>query len=72
MDSHGWVDISLITSFKRVRQLTNDELLVRRILDTSAILEVSEDKVRMRREQDVRPDAQTHVVDSINELLGAS
>jgi la-related protein 1 len=47
MDSRGWIPISLLASFNRVRQLTLDQQLVREILALSSIVEVREDFVRM-------------------------
>ncbi|KAJ9106879.1 hypothetical protein QFC19_003008 [Naganishia cerealis] len=48
MDSHGWVDIPMIASFNRIRQLTADELLVKEVASLSHILEVRENKMRLR------------------------
>lgn len=47
MDSEGWLDISIIASFNRVQNLTQDFNLVRETMSLSAYLEVSEDKVRL-------------------------
>jgi la-related protein 1 len=47
MDSRGWIPISLLASFNRVRQLTPDPQLVREVLALSQILELRDDSVRM-------------------------
>lgn len=49
MDSRGWIPISLLASFNRVRQLTLDPQLVREVLALSQILEMRDDCVRMGR-----------------------
>ncbi|KAF8552490.1 winged helix DNA-binding domain-containing protein, partial [Imleria badia] len=47
MDNEGWIPISLLASFKRVRQLHTDAAIVREVLSRSAVVEVSGDCVRM-------------------------
>jgi la-related protein 1 len=47
MDSRGWIPISLLASFNRVRQLTLDQRLVRDVLALSTIAEVRNDFVRL-------------------------
>ena len=47
MDSRGWIPISLLASFNRVRQLTLDPQLVREVLALSQIVEMRDDCVRM-------------------------
>jgi la-related protein 1 len=47
MDSQGWIPISLLASFNRVRQLTLDPQLVRDVLAISQIVEMRDDCVRM-------------------------
>ena len=47
MDSRGWIPISLLASFNRVRQLTLDPQLVREVLGLSQIVEMRDDCVRM-------------------------
>jgi la-related protein 1 len=47
MDSRGWIPISLLASFNRVRQLTPDPQLVREVLAVSQIVEMRDDCVRM-------------------------
>jgi la-related protein 1 len=47
MDSRGWIPISLLASFNRVRQLTLDPQLVREVLALSQIVEMWDDCVRM-------------------------
>lgn len=51
MDNHGWVPISVIASFNRVRQLTYDVGLVRDVMGLSLLIEVQGDKVRLRDRQ---------------------
>jgi la-related protein 1 len=58
MDARGWVPVSLIASFNRVRQLTMDVHLVRDVLLLSSMVQVKGDWVRMKGwEQFVFPDA---------------
>ncbi|GLB39278.1 hypothetical protein LshimejAT787_0604400 [Lyophyllum shimeji] len=58
MDSRGWVPISLIASFNRVRQLTMDTQLVRDVLLLSSVVQVKDEWVRMVSwQQFVLPDA---------------
>jgi la-related protein 1 len=47
MDSRGWIPVSLLASFNRVRQLTSDPQLVREVLALSQIVEMRDDCVRM-------------------------
>ncbi|KAH9921379.1 hypothetical protein B0H21DRAFT_199855 [Amylocystis lapponica] len=56
MDAQGWISISLIASFNRVKHLTMDLQLVKDVLTLSSLVEVREDWVRMRQwEQFVLP-----------------
>ncbi|KAI9250354.1 hypothetical protein EDC94DRAFT_315663 [Helicostylum pulchrum] len=48
MDSNGFVDLSFIANFNRVKGLTTDIKLIREALDNSQILEVKGDKLRKR------------------------
>lgn len=48
MDEEGWVDISLIASFRRLNSLTQDIHLIRSMMETSFMTEVREMKVRTR------------------------
>ncbi|CEP19458.1 hypothetical protein [Parasitella parasitica] len=48
MDSNGFVDLSFIANFNRVKGLTTDLDLIREALDNSQILEVKGDKLRKR------------------------
>ncbi|KAJ3755748.1 winged helix DNA-binding domain-containing protein, partial [Lentinula raphanica] len=67
MDSHGWIPIPLIATFKRVRSITTDVADVRNALAVSSIVEVQGDMVRMKEgewEQFVLPDAQASGVES--------
>lgn len=66
MDSRGWIPISLIASFKRVRTLTPDIALVTDVLILSSIVEVRDEWVRMggnQWEPFVLPDAPTSIVE---------
>ncbi|KAG1744206.1 hypothetical protein EDB19DRAFT_1696281 [Suillus lakei] len=51
MDDQGWIPISLIASFNRVRKLTTEIHLVRDVLNLSSLTEVKGECVRMAREQ---------------------
>ncbi|KAG6829073.1 hypothetical protein H0H92_005784 [Tricholoma furcatifolium] len=42
LDSKGWVPISLIASFNRVRRLTEDEVLVKEVLSLSSVVETTD------------------------------
>ncbi|KAF9456866.1 hypothetical protein BDZ94DRAFT_1314732 [Collybia nuda] len=65
MDSKGWVPISLIASFNRVKQLTVDINLVRDVLVLSSVLQVKDNSVRMSGwEIFVLPDAAPSTVES--------
>ncbi|KAF6757700.1 hypothetical protein DFP72DRAFT_808690 [Ephemerocybe angulata] len=67
MDSRGWIPISIIASFNRVRRLTVDANIVREVLYLSSILQVRDDWVRMGGwEQFVLPDAEESVVPEAN------
>lgn len=48
MDAEGWVPISFIASFNRVKALTNDAKFVEEAIKTSAIIEVKDDKLRKK------------------------
>ncbi|KAI9109236.1 hypothetical protein K1719_019859 [Acacia pycnantha] len=50
MDEQGWVSISLIASFPRVKSLTTDIPWILESLRTSTVVEVQGDKVRRRNE----------------------
>lgn len=47
MNPEGWISISLLASFPRIRQLTPEPQLVREVLALSSVAEVSGDWVRM-------------------------
>lgn len=51
MDDQGWIPISLIASFNRVKKLTTEVHLVRDVLNLSSLTEVKGEYVRMAREQ---------------------
>lgn len=48
MNSEGWIPISLLANFNRVRALTTDAALVREVFALSSIVELQDDLVRMR------------------------
>jgi la-related protein 1 len=51
MDAEGWIPISLLANFNRVKKLTTDSAIVREVLSLSSIVEVRADHVRMRDDQ---------------------
>jgi la-related protein 1 len=64
MDVRGWIPISLIASFNRVRQLTIDAQLVREVLTLSSLVQVRGNMVRMGGwERYVLPDASPSTVE---------
>ncbi|OWM74962.1 la-related protein 1C-like [Punica granatum] len=50
MDSEGWVPISLIAGFPRVKTMTTDAQLILNCLKASTLVEVQDEKVRRRNE----------------------
>lgn len=75
MDHQGWIPISLLASFKRVRQLHTDTEIVREVLSRSAMVEVSGDWVRMAGRQwevFVLPNAPKSVVTGVDHDEGKS
>ncbi|XP_022769228.1 la-related protein 1C-like [Durio zibethinus] len=50
MDDQGWVSISLIAGFPRVKSLTSNIQLILDSLRSSTVVEVQDDKVRRRNE----------------------
>ena len=69
MDSRGWIAISLIGSFNRVKQLTTEIQLLKDVLSLSSLVEVHGDYVRMSNgqwEQFVLPDAPESTVEGIS------
>lgn len=50
MDEHGWVPVSLIANFPRVKNLTNNIELILDSLRNSSVVEVNGDKLRKRNE----------------------
>lgn len=49
MDAAGWIDISLIASFNRIKNLTTDQAIVRDTMCFTPLLEVVDDYVRLRQ-----------------------
>lgn len=73
MDSRGWIPISLLASFNRVRQLTLDPQLVREVLALSQIVEMWDDCVRMgggEWAQFVLADAPVSTVEGTSGVVG--
>ena len=73
MDSRGWIPVSLLASFNRVRQLTLDPQLVRDVLALSQIVEMRDDCVRMSGGewvQFVLPDALVSTVGGTSGAVG--
>ena len=66
MDSEGWINISVIASFNRIKATTDDVELVRTVMQASPNLEVHEQKVRLRnpetRRQWILPSAEPSTV----------
>ncbi|WVZ61367.1 hypothetical protein U9M48_011259 [Paspalum notatum var. saurae] len=52
MDGQGWVDMSLIATFKKVKKLTNDLQYIKETLQSSSILEMKDGKIRKRHDWD--------------------
>ncbi|KAL5986070.1 hypothetical protein ACLOJK_028060 [Asimina triloba] len=48
MDEHGWVSISLIANFNRVKHLTHDIQFILDAVRTSTVVELMGDKIRKR------------------------
>jgi la-related protein 1 len=70
MDSEGWIDISMISSFNRVKSLTPDISIVREMMLLSSILEVKDDSVRLaggEARRWVLPDARISTIKSDND-----
>ncbi|KAJ0964060.1 hypothetical protein J5N97_029182 [Dioscorea zingiberensis] len=50
MDDQGWVPVSVIAGFNKVKQLTNDEQFILDTIRVSSLLEVQGDKIRKRND----------------------
>lgn len=50
MDEQGWVPVSLIANFNRVKQLTNNAQFILDSVRTSSVVEVEGDKLRKRND----------------------
>ncbi|KAG8965387.1 hypothetical protein FRC03_000562 [Tulasnella sp. 419] len=48
MDTEGWIDIATIASFNRVRQLTTDLNVVKETMALSQLVEVDEERTKVR------------------------
>lgn len=75
MDSNGWVDISMIACFNRIKNLTEDVTVVKEAAEISAMLEVRDDKLRLANgeyRQWVLPDAKPSAIDRDNSDAAAS
>ncbi|ORY73061.1 hypothetical protein BCR35DRAFT_269055, partial [Leucosporidium creatinivorum] len=49
MDASGWIDISIIASFNRIKNLTTDQSIVRDTMCFTPLLEVIDNYVRLRQ-----------------------
>lgn len=49
MDDQGWIEISVIANFNRIKNLTSDHAIVRETMGLTPILEVFGDYVRVRQ-----------------------
>lgn len=68
MDSRGWIPISLIASFNRVKHFTVDVQHVKHVLCLSSIVQVKDDWVRMsgnQWESYVLPNASASTVEPV-------
>lgn len=66
MDSNGWVDMAMIASFNRIKNLTEDVAIVKEAAEISVMLEVRDDKLRLANgeyRQWVLPDAKPSALD---------
>ena len=76
MDSQGWIDIAMISSFNRVKSLTPDNTIVREVMTLSSLLEVRDEKVRLANGESKRwvlPDAKPSTLSpdqTVEEALG--
>jgi len=64
MDTEGWIDISMIASFNRLRSLTPEVPVVTEVMLLSSLLEVRDTKVRIAGAESKRwvlPDAKLSV-----------
>ncbi|XP_037405286.1 la-related protein 1A-like isoform X1 [Triticum dicoccoides] len=48
MDEHGWVPISKVADFNRLKRITTDVHLIVDVLASSSLVEVQDDKIRRR------------------------
>ncbi|GJJ75070.1 la-related protein 1 [Entomortierella parvispora] len=48
MDSEGWVPLSLVANFNRVKNLTTDHALIKETLKSSKVIELQGDRIRKR------------------------
>lgn len=73
MDAEGYVDISLVSNFNRVKALASDPALVRESLEQSQLLEVKGDKMRKREgwQTWVLPARQTTAAEAVKHNLPA-
>ena len=70
MDNQGWVDISMISSFNRIKSLTADADTVKEVAGMSTILEMCDQNIRLAHEQWrqwVLPDARPSAIGSDGE-----
>ena len=73
MDKEGWIPISVISSFNRVKQLTTDTQLVKDVLTLSTVCQVKGEWVRMNEwRQFVLPTARESIVEESLRRAGTS
>ena len=64
-NDEGWISLSVIASFKRMQNLSTDLEVIAAAVETSSLLEVSEDKLFIRR-KDALPE---HSIDNMKTSL---
>jgi la-related protein 1 len=70
MDNQGWVDITMISSFNRIKSLTADLETVKEVASLSTILEICDQNIRLAHgqwRQWVLPDARPSAIGSDGE-----
>ncbi|MCD7465148.1 hypothetical protein HAX54_000693 [Datura stramonium] len=50
MDERGWVPVTLIAGFKKVRELTDNTQLILNVVRSSTVVEVQSEKLRRRND----------------------
>ncbi|WOL16363.1 la-related protein 1A isoform X2 [Canna indica] len=65
LDEQGWVSISEIANFNRVKKMTTDIHLILDALRSSSLIEVQDDRIRRRGDWSKWIPASAHCVDSV-------